>query len=140
MISVITGAPGAGKSTYADLNSKPGDVIIDLDKIATALWKPTTDESHSYPDHVRMIARYARNSAVNAAIQISQVTPNIHVWVIHAAPSREMRAKYRAAGAQFIALEPGMDVCIERVRKRNPTAHSKIVPFIRDFYAARVRD
>lgn len=33
MITLVTGAPASGKSTYVRYHAKPGDVIIDLDKI-----------------------------------------------------------------------------------------------------------
>lgn len=33
MITLVTGAPASGKTTYVRYHSKPGDVIIDLDKI-----------------------------------------------------------------------------------------------------------
>ena len=33
MITLVTGAPASGKSTYVRYHAKPGDVIIDLDNI-----------------------------------------------------------------------------------------------------------
>lgn len=33
MITLVTGAPASGKSTYVRYHAKPGDVIIDLDRI-----------------------------------------------------------------------------------------------------------
>jgi predicted ABC-type ATPase len=135
MITVIEGPPGAGKSTWVMDNAHPGDVVIDMDRIAQALWIPNTHESHNYPETVRTIAREARNMAVKTAIQMSQTVNRLKVFVIHADPSSEMRRRYRSAGARFVHLDPGMDVCIERVKRRNPTAQRTIVPYIREYYA-----
>lgn len=137
MIRVIEGAPGAGKSTYVKDNATPGDVIIDMDRIATALWVPTSSESHSYPDTVRVIAREARNQAVKTAIQIHQSMNRTNVWIIHSNPSPEMRRKYRSVSARFVNLDPGMEECIERVKTRNPKMARNIIPYIREFYAQR---
>lgn len=137
MIRVITGPPGAGKSTYIELNAKPGDVVIDMDRIASALWVPSTDETHSYPDEVKAIAREARNAAVRSAIQTSHLARNLNVWVIHTDPSVKMQQRYRSASARFVHLDPGMEVCIERVKARNPNASRYIIPYIREYYASR---
>lgn len=137
MISVITGPPGSGKSTYIQLNARPGDIVIDMDRIASALWVPTTEETHSYPDEVKTIAREARNAAVKSAIQTAHMARNLNVWVIHTDPSPGMRQRYRSASAKFVHLDPGMDVCIERVKERNPSSARFIIPYIREYYATR---
>jgi predicted kinase len=137
MLTIIEGAPGAGKTTYVKMNATPGDVVIDMDRIASALWIPTTTESHAYPDTVRTIAREARNQAVKTAIQIHQSMTRTNVWIIHADPSQDMRRKYRSVSARFVFLDPGMDTCIQRVTDRNPTMARNIIPFIREYYAQR---
>lgn len=135
MIRVITGPPAAGKSTYVELNSHPGDIIIDMDKIAAALWKPDTSELHDYPDDVRRIAMSARNAAVRKALDAAQGERYLTVWIIHSDPNAETRALYRAAGGKFTHLDPGMEVCLQRVKERGPRVSRSMEPVIRNFYA-----
>lgn len=42
MITLVVGAPGSGKTTYISTHCAPGDVIIDLDLIASTTGGDTT--------------------------------------------------------------------------------------------------
>lgn len=43
-ITLVWGPPCAGKTTYVEQNAEPGDLIVDLDKIAQSLGSPSTHD------------------------------------------------------------------------------------------------
>jgi predicted kinase len=71
MITIVTGPPCGGKSTHIEENCKPGDIIIDMDRIALAL-SPEGTDAFGYSQSVRTVARAARKSAVQAALGVAQ--------------------------------------------------------------------
>lgn len=107
MIHIITGPPCAGKSTYIQEHAKEGDLCVDYDHIAQALG---ATKSHAAEGIVRQAAFSAREGAISIALQ----NADAESWIIHTSPSEEHIKAYEEAGAEFISLDPGYDVCMER--------------------------
>jgi len=124
MITVVTGAPCSGKSTYVMEHARTGDVIIDMDRIALAL---TTDDvaDHNYSPEVRTVAISARAGAVKRALSIGGVA-RANVWLIHTQPDADALRSYRLASARMVTIDPGIDVCMERLTER-PAANRDVV-------------
>lgn len=100
-LTVITGQPASGKTTYVKANARRGDIIIDFDLIAAAMTaNPATE--HDYPPHVRACAAAAWRPARDQAITLST---RHTVWLIHAAPSPQQERWYRARGAAIVHLK-----------------------------------
>lgn len=97
MIHVVTGHICAGKSTYVRQHAEPGDVVIDLDRIALAISHEDT-EHHEYPTHIADIARLVRWFAIDEAIRLHR-RASWDLWIIHAYPSEDDMARYRRMGA-----------------------------------------
>jgi dephospho-CoA kinase len=135
MITVVTGPPCGGKSTYIKENAKDGDVVIDMDKIALALIHGEA-ESHSYGDDVRSIARAARLAAVKQSLIIGQGN-SLGIWIIHTDPSPADRSNYRIVSARLVECSPGLQVCLERLKKRPRINQVKVERFVREYYAKR---
>ena len=135
MITVVTGPPCGGKSTYIKENAKDGDLVIDMDKIALALIHGEP-KSHSYGDDVRSIARAARKAAVKQALIIGQGN-SLGIWIIHTDPSVADRTNYRIVSARFVECSPGLQVCLERLKKRPRINQVKVERFIREYYVKR---
>ena len=110
MIHIISGPPCAGKSTYVKENAKDGDLRIDYDLIAQALGAMN---SHAAEGTIKKAAFDAREGAIQTALK----NPEAESWIIHTTPSEEHIKLYEEAGADFIALDPGYDVCMERARQ-----------------------
>jgi hypothetical protein len=135
MITVVTGPPCGGKSTYIQDNAKDGDIIIDMDRLALALIKGDV-ASHDYSDEVRAIARAARKGAAKQALIAGQGN-RLGVWIIHTNPPTQDRINYKVAGARIVECSPGLQVCLERLKSRPIINQLKVEGYIRDYYAVR---
>ena len=132
MLTVVTGPPCGGKSTFIRESAKPGDIIVDMDRIALALSVDGT-EPFQYSDLVRLVAREARKAAVKAALGVAQAERRLGVWIIHTDPSNDERSVYRYAGARFVEMNPGKAECLTRLKER-PVPNQKIARKVIDTY------
>lgn len=142
LIRVVTGPPGAGKSTYVNEHAHPVDIVIDLDRIAEALvprkqapplvneGAPSSNgvppvagagvpwEHQGHPPHVRHVAIGARQAAIQRAIRLKE---RVGVWIIHSVPKPEQLEEYERLGWQVIKVDPGEDVVRARISaERSP--------------------
>lgn len=116
MLTVVVGPPAAGKSTWVLERAKPGDVVIDFDRLAVALTGLGGDpHDHSAP--VAAVTRAARTAAIAAAIKQAD---RANVYVIHSSPGQQRMAEYRELGAQIVTIDPGRDVVRERCKTERP--------------------
>ena len=135
MIVVVTGAPCSGKSTHVQMHATPGDVVVDMDRLALALSADGTPH-HQYPQHVRHVARYARNAAVSAAINVQNVAPQVRVWVIDTFADR---SRWRGLGAEVVVCDPGFAECTRRAEQQRPEwVQSIIAEWYAKFSSANV--
>lgn len=125
MITVVTGPPCAGKSTYVAENAQPGDVIVDYDKLATALGSPNP---HDAPKAIRQCAFDAREAAIERVLD----GVDADAWIIHTQPKADWLADYKAAGAEVVDLDPGLDECLARAAANDRPAWTEQA--IRDYY------
>jgi hypothetical protein len=100
MLTVITGPPCSGKTTYARQHAKPGDVIIDFDTLAQAVGSPVT---HGHDDPIWKVAIEARDAAITAAV--AQHHTGARAWIIDSKPTPAKRAWYKTAGARIVHLD-----------------------------------
>jgi hypothetical protein len=135
MITVVTGPPCGGKSTYVSEHARSGDIIVDMDRIALAL---TTDdvEHHGYSPQVRQVARAVRGAAVYEAIKVSQLSL-VNVWIIHTDPRSKARREYASVSARFVEVDPGKDVCLSRLDSRPRSNHALVKKVLHDYYERR---
>lgn len=120
-LTVITGPPAAGKTTWVMANAKPGDIIIDYDRIAQAL---TVDGADTHR-HDRMLARVtfrARSAAINEALRVCD---RVDVYLIHSAPRPDALARYHQHNARIITINPGRDTVQARIRDTRSNGAAK---------------
>ena len=107
MIHIVSGPPCAGKSTYVREHAQDGDLRVDYDLIAQALGSV---RSHSAEGLIKQAAFEAREGAIRSALGDADAES----WIIHTSPSEEHIKRYEEAGADFIQLDPGKEICLER--------------------------
>lgn len=121
MLTVITGPPAAGKTTWAQAHAEPGDIVIDYDRIAQALTADGADEH----DHGRLLKRVASKARTAAIHEALRVCDRIDVWLIHAIPDPDAITWYRQHGARIIAVDPGRDAVLERIARDRPASATR---------------
>lgn len=111
MIHVVTGPPCSGKSTYVNDHRNEASVVVDLDRLCSALGYPAGHiewgDNHPAAD----AAHRARFAVINAALTGKL---NAETWIIDSSPTRAMRSQYRRAGARWHEVDPGLDTCMAR--------------------------
>ena len=122
MLTVITGPPCGGKTTYAEQHARPGDIIIDFDKLAQALGSQAT---HGHNDHITAVASEARHAAITEAITWHR--KGCRVWIIDTAPGPRRRHQYAAAGAKTVTCTATPDELHRRATAARPELwHARI--------------
>lgn len=114
MITVVTGPPCSGKTTYVRSNAKPGDVVIDFDTMAQAFGSPTTHDHSSPMRHVTIMARRA---AVAAALTVHE---QADVWIVDCQISDERLAAYGTAGAHIVTMHASPEELHRRAEAERP--------------------
>lgn len=116
MLTVVIGPPAGGKSTWVLRRAKPGDIVVDFDRLAVALTGQGGDP-HDHPPAVAAVARVVRAAAVEAAVKQARTTD---VYLIHSSPRQQRMAEYVALGAEVVTIDPGRDVVRERCKTERP--------------------
>lgn len=117
MLTVVTGPPCAGKTTYVAAERKPTDMVIDLDALAHAFGYPDEQIEWGSKHAAVAAARLARTRVLSALLRGELRGA---AWVIDTHPDRAMRAQYQRAGARIVTIDPGPTVCLERAKSRGP--------------------
>ena len=112
MLYVVTGPPGAGKSTWIESRAQPNDVVIDLDRITIALSGPGSP-NWNQDNTLRKVALRARYAAIDEALKHLTDTD---VYLIHTMPSAKAHARYKRLSARIVVVDPGRDVVMQRIR------------------------
>ncbi|MCZ0207911.1 hypothetical protein OZK63_21090 [Streptomyces sp. UMAF16] len=112
MLYVVTGPPAAGKSSWIEARARPTDIVIDLDRITLALTGPGAAQWAQYPVAMK-VAHRARYAAIDEAFKHLD---KVDVYLIHTMPSAKWLARYRRHGAEVVAVDPGKDIVMQRIR------------------------
>jgi hypothetical protein len=99
MLTIITGPPCAGKSTYLQQHARPGDIIIDFDRLAQALGSPVT---HGHGEHIWKVTIEARDTAITTAVRCH--ARGARAWIVDSKPPSSRRSWYESQGARFADL------------------------------------
>jgi predicted ABC-type ATPase len=130
VLTVVTGLPCSGKTTYVREHAKPGDVVIDFDILAVALGSPV---QHDHPDDIRRITQAARRAAIHAAI-IWHQRYGTRVWITECVPSDDVRRRYRRAAADIVPLVVPLGELHRRATEHRPDRWHALI----DHYATRL--
>lgn len=114
MVTVVTGAPCSGKSSYVRAHARPGDVVIDFDVMAQAFGSPS---SHDHPAPTRHVTIMARRAAIAAALSVSD---EADVWIVDSTIGDDRMDAYRAHGARFVVLQGNREELHRRAARERP--------------------
>lgn len=121
-LTVVTGPPAGGKTTWVRQHARPGDVVIDLDAIAQALTVGT--ETHRHARAVLRCAQRARGAALDEALKHAA---RADVYVVHAQPEPRHLARYEQHGARIVTIDPGRETVEARVAEQRPPGTRAVV-------------
>ena len=126
MITVITGPPCAGKTTYVQKNARPGDIIIDYDALAVALG------STSSHDHDPWLSEVTAAAWAAAIARATQDKSRRDTWIIDSRPRPERLQAYTRARARYVHLTAGKEELHRRADAdgRPPQSHQRIDEFL----------
>ena len=133
MIYLVTGPPAAGKTTWVRERAQHGDITIDYDNLAASLTPTDSAGNWDQPAHVKTVTKAARQAAIDAALKLAD---KADVYVIHSMPAASTIARYRAAGAQIITIDPGKATVLARCKAERPW---RIGQAARQWYADRAK-
>lgn len=110
LVELVCGPPGAGKTTYVLERLRPGDVIVDVDRLFAAL---SGLPEHNKPEVLLPVVLAARDAAVTAAADAGVGK----VWVITcgATPDQRRAALCGIQADMTTTLETPAAVCLERI-------------------------
>lgn len=113
-VFVISGAPGSGKSTYVQKAKKNGDLVVDLDLIASALQGST--EGH--PDYEPVMdAVLATRDAIYKTIENRKGKWN-NAYVITSNPSGLFVTTLAGRlSAEVVKMDTSLEECKDRISK-----------------------
>jgi predicted kinase len=126
-LTIVTGPPCAGKTTYIRQHALPGHIIIDFDTIAQAVGSPVT---HGHDRQIWKVAIEARDAAIKAAV--SQARQGATAWIIDSRPAAPARQAYLKAGARIVDLTaPASELHRRATEAGRPGSwHSRIDTFL----------
>lgn len=129
-IRVVTGPPCAGKSTYVSENRMDKDVVVDYDIIAQALGNTVPHDSKGA---IRTCAVSARDLVTDLCVE-----RDFDSWIIRHELDADEHTMFEMAGAEFVEIDPGEDVCLARAEADGRP--EDCIDAIRAWYAKHGKD
>jgi hypothetical protein len=108
-VTLVTGPAGGGKSTYCKAHATPADIVIDLDDCFTAVCGVHGHTAGH--EHLGKALRLRNKLLASLAAKHKG-----RAYVIASAPtSGEVRWWLGKLYAEYVLLDPGLDVCLARL-------------------------
>jgi hypothetical protein len=114
-VTLVTGPGCAGKNTWVRDHFTPGDLVVDLDAILTAL---SGRPSHDHDDRLKPYAFEARDAVLRALWARGRSLP--HAWIILSAPTELQRRPYRLRVGRVVTVHADRATLLARAGAERP--------------------
>ena len=112
-VFIINGAPGSGKTTYVNEVKRPGDIVMDLDRLAAAI-QGESNEHPSY-EYVMDVALAVRE-AMYRAIENREGKWNRAFVITSSADNNLVEDLAVRLDGEVIRMQTSKSECIERIK------------------------
>lgn len=127
-VTLVTGPPCGGKSTWVERHARPGDVLVCFDHLARRAGSRNTHR------HTRE-QRHAAGAAFRRLCEQLAERDDVRAWVIRCAPTAAERAELadQVRADEVLVLRPPLAVALRRAEaaRREP----RVAATIRRWYA-----
>lgn len=114
-LTIISGPPASGKSTYIKERALPSDLVIDLDGIMRRM-RPTYTHWSGALDKTLLRSAVRERNRLLASLKKES---GRRAWFIVSAPTEaERKWWHRKLGGELVLLHPGTDECKRRAMER----------------------
>jgi 5-methylcytosine-specific restriction endonuclease McrA len=131
-VVLVAGPPGSGKAAYLATMFRPGDLIVDVDRLFVAL---SGLEVYQKPGALLTFALEARDAVLRRLAKPSSVG---RAWITAGAPTAAERERFeRTLSAQVLVLETPAAECLRRIAK-DPRRGGSVelwAPVVRDWWS-----
>lgn len=119
---IVSGPPGSGKTTYVLDRMRPGDLVLDLDRLFAAI--SFQDLYQRKNEQVLLgYALAARDGIIEKAVLAGGRRPNF--WFIVGAPDPIERRRFQEIfKAEVVVLAVPKEVCVARLSKAKERQHN----------------
>ena len=110
IVTFIVGPPGSGKTTWVKQHMSPGDLVVDMDYLYSAL---SFLEFRNNPDSLLPFVAEARDAVLNRLTRPSAIRK---AWIVSSSPRIELRHQMKSKhNAEIVVLDVPEDECIRRL-------------------------
>ena len=115
-VYIVDGPPGSGKTTYVQKQKQPGDIVMDLDLIASALQGDTI----AHPDYnpVMEVVLSVREAIYNAIEARQGKWKNAYI-IISTPDKRVVNELANRLNGKVISLDVDETICLEQIINDN---------------------
>lgn len=103
-VTLVTGPPCSGKSTYVRDHMRPGDLVVDYDAIAQAIGSP---DGHDHPRALHPFALHVKDALLDRLTRSNDVR---RVWLVKVVPT----PGEVAIASEVVTLDVPADECKRR--------------------------
>lgn len=122
MLTVVTGPPCSGKTTYVRTNAQLGDIVIDFDNLAEAFGSPTR---HGHSPAIQQVTIAARRAAIETAVRWH--TKGAVVWIVDCNISPRRAQLYSDVNAKIVTLGADRAELHRRAHAERPRRWHKLI-------------
>lgn len=135
-VYVVSGPPGAGKTTYVNKHKGDNDVVFDFDAVMQAL---TGLPPHQHNENLVSYCTDIRNLIIKRAMRGSKMD---RTWIVTTNVNDELKKTLSDVPVKYIEMDTPRDECMKRVESdpQREGVREETKKLIEDYFAKRPVD